>query len=100
MSNILRGIINAFAEYAYIWLVAWVMLNGEKFFGEMNNLVSGVSFLMLFVLSAAISVTLLLTGPVLVYLNKDKKGAIQMLIWTIGTLAIITFATLLIVVFI
>lgn len=78
----------------YISLVASVMNNGERIFGDIdNNFLGPVLFLLLFVFSALVTSVLVLGRPILFWLEGLKKEAIRLLLYTIGSL----FAVLMIV---
>ncbi|HTW96676.1 MAG TPA: hypothetical protein VMD74_03425, partial [Candidatus Methylomirabilis sp.] len=69
---------------------------GGKIFGEMKDLLGPITFLLLFVLSAAITGSLALGRPILLFLENRKVEAIKMFLYTIGWLFIITALALLI----
>ena len=72
----------------YIILVAALIMNGDKLFNEMNNLLAPIAFLMLFTLSAAIVGLLIFGRPVYMFLNGQKKEALSFMFHTIGFLII------------
>jgi len=92
----LMSFIHAVLASAYVAGVAYLMQNGERFFGQMDNLIGPMSFLLLFVLSAAIMVVLVVGKPHMLYLDGKKKEAVYMLLSTIGWIALITLLTLLV----
>jgi len=55
---IITGLILALGEAAYIFLVASFMNTAGKFLGPDPNILGAVTFLMIFVFSAAVSVAL------------------------------------------
>ena len=67
----------------YIFLVALLMTNGQRLFGKIDNVMSGVAMLLLFVFSAAVTGSLIFGKPILMYLDDAKKEAVKMLIYTI-----------------
>jgi hypothetical protein len=67
----------------YIFLVALLMTNGQRLFGKVDNVISGVAMLLLFVFSAAVTGSLIFGKPILMYLDGAKKEAVKMLIYTI-----------------
>jgi len=80
------------AEYAvvvigYIVLVAWIMNLAPILFGRISGIWGPVAFLLLFVLSAAITGALVLGKPILLYLEGAKQEAVKLFIYTIGFLA-------------
>lgn len=74
----------------YIVVVALIIQNGEKIFGKMNNFFGPVAFLLLFVLSAAITGALVVGRPVLLYLEGKKTEAVKLFLYTVSWLLIIT----------
>jgi len=86
----LYGLTHALSTAIYIGLVAFLMQNAEKIFGKMNNLMGPVAFLLIFVLSAAVTGALVLGKPVLMYLDNQKKEALKLFFYTLGWLLIIT----------
>jgi hypothetical protein len=77
-----RSLINTVGLAVYVFAVANIMQNGEKWFGRVPGLLGPTAFLMLFVLSAAVSGSLVFGKPILVYLDGDKKGAVVMVLYT------------------
>lgn len=79
---------NAIGTVLYVFLVTLVMRNGETIFGKMNNGVGPVAFLLLFVLSTAVTATLVLGRPIWWYLAGDKKDSVKLFGATLSWLAI------------
>lgn len=90
---ILHSLLHALGVGAYIIMVALLMNNGERLFGSMNNLWGPAALLLLFTVSAAITGLLVFGRPVYLFLNGQKKEALQFLFFTIGWLIIFTIAT-------
>lgn len=86
---IARGIIDAIGVFLYTSAVAWLMFNGERFFGKATNFWMPVALLLLFVFSAAVTSLLVLGKPISLYLNGSKKEAAKLLLYTLGSLCII-----------
>ncbi len=86
--------VNAFGVAGYTIVVAFIMQNAEAIFGKMDNLLGPVSFLLLFVLSAAIVGALILGRPVIMYLEGQKKDAIKMFFRTVLWLIVLTLIAL------
>jgi hypothetical protein len=78
------GLTYALGEAAYIALVASFMQYANKLFGPGPNILGIVAFLMLFVLSAAISGALILGKPILLYLENKKREALELFGITLG----------------
>lgn len=112
------SLVNALLATIYVTLISYLMQNGEKLFGKMDNLIGPMSFLLLFVLSAAIMVVLVFGKPVMMYLDnnastslpreyslehtRDKSGqvstrrkeAVTLLLYTIGWIFLFTLIAL------
>lgn len=54
-SKLVKGsLAHALGVLVYVSAVAWIMKNGERIFGQMDNLAGPIAFLLLFVLSATL----------------------------------------------
>ena len=60
----------------------------------MDNFLGPVAFLLLFVLSAAITGALILGRPVVLYLENRKLEAVKLFLYTVGWLFVTTLAAL------
>lgn len=90
---ILLSFLNSLGVTAYISVVTLAMRNGEKIFGKVeNNFLGPIAFLLLFVLSAAITGFLVIGRPVLLYLESRKPEAVKLFLYTIGWLFVLTVA--------
>lgn len=95
-----RAFFQALATVAYISAVSLVMSNAERIIGgsdEQNGALGGVAFLLLFVLSASVTATLVLGTPVRWYIDGKKQEAVQVLGYTVAWLAafaVLAFALL------
>jgi len=89
------ALVNSVATMAYVSLVVLVMSNGEKLFGSGDNFGIGLTMLMLFVLSASVTGSLVVGKPILLYLDGDKKDAVKLLLYTILDLFILTLIVML-----
>lgn len=74
-----RAIINALATTAYVTAVGIFMFYANHIFGKEDNLFSPVVAMMLLVLSAAVTGSLLFGQPVMWYVDGKKKQALQLL---------------------
>lgn len=83
-----RSFLNALGTVAYVAVVATLMSNGEKIFGQMSDILGPITILTLFVLSAAVTSSLVLGKPILMYLNNQKNDAVRLFIYTLGWLAL------------
>ena len=84
MKNLaLRGLIHAVLVLAYTSGIAWIMFNGQKIFGQVDDFTGPLMILMLFVLSATIVGALVLGKPILLYLSGSKKEALKLFTFTV-----------------
>ncbi|HTL39191.1 MAG TPA: hypothetical protein VL306_00010 [Methylomirabilota bacterium] len=86
----LHSLGHAVLVLAYVSLVAFVMSHANQFFGQKDTAFTPVVVLMLFVLSAAITGSLVLGRPALMYMDGQKKEAIQFFSYTVGWLFVLT----------
>lgn len=86
--QISRSFLNALGVIAYVSVVATIMQNGERIFGGINKTTGPIAFLSLFVLSAAITGSLVLGKPVLMFLDNQKKEAVKLFFYTLLWLAL------------
>jgi len=79
---VLYSMLSSLGVFVYISLVVLLLDNGERIFGRVSdNFIVGILMLMLLVISAGITGSLVFGGPIWMYLEKKKKEAIQMLIY-------------------
>ncbi len=97
---ILNSLTSALGITIYIVAVSLLIMYGENIFGKMDNLLGPIAFLLLFVVSAAITGSLALGRPVILYLNKQKTEAIKLFLYTIGWLFVFTIIALVTQIFI
>lgn len=88
--------IDAVGVFAYVMLVVWVITNGDKIFGQMQNFWGPVSFLLLFIFSALVCGILVFGRPIYLWFDNAKKEAIKMLLFTVGNLFVIFLLALLV----
>ena len=84
------GIEHSILAAGYVTLVATLLQNGHIIFGEKDNALMPVAFLLLFVVSAAVMGMLVLGRPILWYLDGKKREAVELVGVTIASLAAIT----------
>ncbi len=87
--TILHSLFHALAVIAYILIVVFIMNSMTTLFADQSdNFWTPVLVLMLFVVSAAITGSIVLGKPILLYLDGQKKEGILFLGYTIGWLFI------------
>ncbi len=85
-----RSFLNVLGTVAYVSVVAVIMSHGSQIFGKKDTALTPVAVLMLFVLSAAVTGSLVAGKPLLMYLNNEKSDAIKLFIYTLCWLALAT----------
>lgn len=84
-----RAALNALGTTAYIALIAWVLSNGESIFGKLSGLTGPFFFLLLFVISAAITGALVLGKPAMLFASGQRAEAVQLFLYTLLCLAVL-----------
>lgn len=80
--------LNSSGTLVYVGAVSWFIANGDKIFGKMSGYLAPVAFLLLFVISAAITGILILGKPALLFYEGSQKEAIRLLLLTLAWLAL------------
>ena len=83
------SIVNSLGVLLYVSLVVLFMSNAQNIFGKSDNLLTGVIILLVFILSALITGSLVLDRPILFYLDGKKAEAIKLLFYTMASLFIL-----------
>lgn len=91
-----RALINALATAAYVTVIGLFMANANTFFGREDKFLTPVVVLLLLVLSAAVTGSLLFGQPAMWYVDGKKKPALQLLGATLASLAVITLVAMVI----
>ena len=87
--------LHAIATVIYVALVALIITNSNTLFGKQPSiLTAAMAFLLAFVVSAAITGSLVLGRPVLWYFNGNKNEAIKLALYTIAFICFITLIVL------
>lgn len=95
MKNLYKwSFVHSLGILVYIVMVASLMTNGNKWFGEKDNFVSPIAFLLLFTLSAIVVSLLGLGKPIMLYLDGKKKEAVILVSLTAGWLFVFTIIAL------
>jgi hypothetical protein len=92
-----QGLINALSTFIYTGAVAWLMFNGEQFFGKATSFVMPLALLLLFVVSAAVTGLLMVGKPILLYLDGAKKEAVKLLFYTLSWLALMMIVVFIVI---
>lgn len=82
--------IDAVGTFIYVALVAWLLFNGGTIFGQVHSFAAPLMLLMLFIVSAIITGSLVLARPAYLYFNGFKKEGINLVLATVLFLFIFT----------
>ncbi len=85
-----EAILHALSAVVYIALIAALLSNGERLFGDVKSALIPVGVLMLLTLSVAVMGIIFFGKPAMLYVDGKKKDAIQMLVCTIMSFAVAT----------
>jgi len=92
---VISGLLNAFLAVVYISLVALIMSNGNKIFGSgPDTFVAPIIFLLIFVISAAVTGYLIIGRPALLYLDNHKPEARRLFKFTLLFLVLFALVAL------
>ena len=94
MKNIeFRAFLHAIGVVVYTTLISVLMHNGDRIFGRMDNVFGPMAFLLLFVVSATTTGSLVLGKPILLYIENRKTESVKLFFYTVGWLFLITVIT-------
>jgi len=84
------GIVQSLGVFIYTSGIAWFLFNGKELFGENNSFWQPLAMLLLLVVSAAITGSLVFGKTIYLYLDGFKKESVKLLIYTVISLFLIT----------
>lgn len=88
-NSIQKSFLSSLGILVWIGIVAYIMQNGDKIFGQMDNIFLGpVTILLLFVVSAVIVGYLMAGQAIFMYIDGKKKEAINHILYTCGFTAL------------
>ena len=93
-----KSFLHAIGVAVYIILVVSLLSNAKYIFGEKDTVYIPVFMLLLLIISATITGSLVLGRPLLMYIDGQKKEAIMFLSATIAWLAVFLFLVCIIMV--
>jgi len=85
-NSVIRALGHAALTFLYVGAVAWFMSNAEDAFDVIPEIFAGITMLTLFVISAAVTGSLVVGRPILLYLEGKKSEAIRFFGYTLGWL--------------
>ena len=86
---------NALGAFIYICGVVTLINYGSRFGGENESIIAPIAMLSLLVLSVSVMAYMFFLAPIRQYLDGKKEEAIQLLLKTMGSFALITSIALL-----
>ncbi len=89
---VLYALVQSIGVFVYTSGIVWVLFNTDKWIGKNFSLWQPVMTLMLLVISAAVTGTLVFGRSVYFYLEGLKKESILVFVYTILSLALITLS--------
>jgi hypothetical protein len=85
-----RAFLDALGVLLYVVGLAWFLNNMQFWFNSTpDTWLAPAIAMMLFIISACATGSLVLLKPVLLYMEGDKKGAVSLFIYTLGFLVIL-----------
>jgi hypothetical protein len=87
---VLWSFLHSLGVLIYILAIAFFINHASQWFGKEDKFLTPVAALMLFVLSAATTGSLVLAKPILLYLDGQKSDSIKFFLWTLGWMLILT----------
>lgn len=87
-NTIVVALAQALGIGVYVFIIALIMRNGQVLFGKMDTLTGPIVFLLLFVVSAAITGSLILARPAMLYFDNRKSEAVHLFLYTLGWLVL------------
>jgi len=100
MRIIKNALVSAVLAVLYIAIIATVLTYGEQLFGKINNVLSGMVFLLMFVFSAALMGIIVLGKPIMWYLDGLKKEALKLVFYILGFLFVFLVMVFVILIFV
>ena len=95
MKNLIKNsLLSALGTVVYVTGVAWFMVSAEKGFSNEKTIWMPIAMLLLLVVSAGTTGSLVLGRPVMLYIDGKKKEAVKQLVLTLGWLFIILVVVL------
>ncbi len=85
-----RAVINALSTTGYVVLIGSFFYFGPRIFAKSDSFLAPIAMLLLLVISAAVTGSLVFGLPVLWYLDGKKSEAVSLLIATLVALMIVT----------
>ncbi|NCQ16603.1 hypothetical protein GW814_03075 [Candidatus Falkowbacteria bacterium] len=83
------GAAHSLGVLAYVSLLVLFLNNAQKLFGKNDNVMTDVIMLLIFILSALITGSLVLGRPIMFYLDGKKTEAVKLLFYTTASLFVL-----------
>jgi hypothetical protein len=85
-----KAVVNALGVLVYVLVLGWFFSHAQQIFGTQQvGFVGAALMLIIFVVSACITGGLVLGLPIMMYLDGQRRQAVNLLAYTVLTLAVI-----------
>ncbi len=84
-----HGLLHALGVEVYVLLLAFIMSNGQEWFGKLDGFLGPAMILMLLTVSTAIVGSLIFIRPALMVYGNQKQAGVKLLLYTLLWLVII-----------
>lgn len=85
-----KALASALGVALYVGVFAWLVNNVSRWFpAPRQSWVGSALFLMLFIVSACVTGSLVLLRPVLLYVEGHKKESVLLFVYTVACLAVV-----------
>lgn len=85
-----NSVFSSLGVVAYITLIAFILNNGSRLFGQLNGWTGPIAMLLMIVVSAAIVGTILFARPFMMFFNNQKRESVWMVMGSISCLILET----------
>lgn len=84
-----RAFVDALGVVAYVGFFAWFVNSLHNWFGsDPGGWLGMVFFLMMFIISASVTGSLVLMKPILLFMEGERKEAVHLFLYTLGFLVL------------
>ncbi len=87
---VLWSLLHSLGVLVYVSILGLFFRYANQWFGQEDKFLTPIAMLMLLVLSAGVTGSLVLGKPILLYLDGQKSDSIKFLFWTFGWLLVLT----------
>ncbi len=84
-----KAVLSAVGVTAYVALLVLFMNNGQRILGPQPGVLMGMLMLLVFIISACVTGSLVLLRPALWYVDGKKRDALRLLAYTVVALVVV-----------